>query len=59
MTLSAIRDIADKDDGPSEPPRTAAKSALGQGCPSRWLDKASGCWREWRSHNILRKARDC
>ncbi|EMF7824251.1 TPA: hypothetical protein ACOKWS_002553 [Yersinia enterocolitica] len=30
MTLSAIRNITDKDDGPSEPPWTAAKSALEQ-----------------------------
>ncbi|WP_195831557.1 hypothetical protein [Yersinia enterocolitica] len=28
--LSAIRNITDKDDGPSEPPWTAAKSALEQ-----------------------------
>ncbi|PJE83076.1 hypothetical protein CU276_15130 [Yersinia kristensenii] len=30
MTLSAIRNIADKDGGPSERPWTAAKSALEQ-----------------------------
>ncbi|EEQ17625.1 hypothetical protein yinte0001_10820 [Yersinia intermedia ATCC 29909] len=30
LTLSAIRNITDKDDGPSEPPWTAAKSALEQ-----------------------------
>ncbi|WP_392435778.1 hypothetical protein ACF3VQ_05825 [Yersinia sp. HM-2024] len=30
MMLSAIRDITDKDDGPSEPPWTAAKSAQEQ-----------------------------
>ncbi|EOF8758523.1 TPA: hypothetical protein ACTR19_002387 [Yersinia enterocolitica] len=35
--MSAIRDITDKDDGPSEPPWTAAKTALEHGCDSRWL----------------------
>ncbi|PJE82055.1 hypothetical protein CU276_20195 [Yersinia kristensenii] len=30
MILSAIRNITDKGDGPSEPPCTAAKSALEQ-----------------------------
>ncbi len=30
LMLSAIRNITDKDDGPSEPPWTAAKSALEQ-----------------------------
>ncbi|EIR71179.1 hypothetical protein YPPY32_4759, partial [Yersinia pestis PY-32] len=37
MTLSAIRNIADKERGASERAWTPAKSALGQGCPSRWL----------------------
>lgn len=35
--LSAIRNIADKERGASERAWTPAKSALGQGCPSRWL----------------------
>ncbi|ADZ44197.1 hypothetical protein YE105_C3703 [Yersinia enterocolitica subsp. palearctica 105.5R(r)] len=30
--LSAIRNITDQDGGPSEPPWTAAKSALEHGC---------------------------
>ncbi|EEP94349.1 hypothetical protein yaldo0001_21760, partial [Yersinia aldovae ATCC 35236] len=38
MALSAIRNITDKGDGSSERAWTPAKSALGQGCPSRWLD---------------------
>ena len=54
LTLRAIRNITDKDDGPSEPPWTAAKSALGQGCPSRWLDKANGCRRRLRIAVIFR-----
>ncbi|EKN5042748.1 hypothetical protein DVP60_09400 [Yersinia enterocolitica] len=41
LTLSAIRDITDKDDGPSEPPWTAAKSALEQDATRAGLPSCS------------------
>ncbi|EKN4115207.1 hypothetical protein [Yersinia enterocolitica] len=39
--LSAIRNITDKDDGPSEPPWTAAKSALEQDATRAGLPSCS------------------
>ncbi|HDL7359310.1 TPA: hypothetical protein PXN21_002656 [Yersinia enterocolitica] len=39
--MSAIRDITDKDDGPSEPPWTAAKSALEQDATRAGLPSCS------------------
>ncbi|EKN5939950.1 hypothetical protein DVP82_02930 [Yersinia enterocolitica] len=49
MTLSAIRDITDKDDGPRTPPWTAAKSALEQEATR------AGSIRNCESSNISRK----
>ena len=59
LTLSAIRNITDKDDGSSERAWTPAKSALGQGCPSRWFDKSNGCRRRLRIAVIFRASRRC
>ncbi|EPU8565609.1 hypothetical protein ACVZYT_003370 [Yersinia enterocolitica] len=52
--LSAIRNITDKDDGPSEPPWTAAKSALEQDA-TRAGSSARKTWEVYPQGNISRK----
>ncbi|MGK4479595.1 hypothetical protein ACSMDC_14595 [Yersinia enterocolitica] len=55
MTLSAIRGITDKDDGPSEPPWTAAKSALEQEATRAGSIRPAAAGGNCESSNILRK----